>query len=273
MPYCFDNLESFARQFAGNWRSFLGFIWTRNEIADPEQWGIIYTKNSQSTPIEIVNAEHLKHLLWVYLHHESKGPNTQKQVHEIRDRHFAAGWTEGFLIRVYAPYGTITNPCTTLYDHLSALREYPVADDEALDKLEAEMFAEDWPDIVKYLVAEFDGERLPFFDGDCKLYIDLRDVGDTSGISRLFLKHHPRQYWSSDNRCFRIHHFLYDVMDGRITFAEMLAACPDTTTPTVSAELAESKPQEQSHDSPQCPEIDQPIQHRPNEFEGRRLAQ
>jgi hypothetical protein len=199
MPHNFDNLET--RQFAGNWRSFLGYTWTRDDIADPEQWGIIYTKNSQSTPLEIVNAEHLKHPLWIYLNHKSKRQK-QKHVYPIRDRHFAAGWTDGFLLRVYDRNGSITNACATLYDHLSALRDYPVADDEALDKLEAEMFAEDWPDIVKYLVAEFDGEHHPFFDGDCKVYIDLRGVSDTSGISRLFLKHNPRQYWSSDIRCF-----------------------------------------------------------------------
>ena len=100
MPYTFDSLEAFAKQFAGNWRSFLGYTWTRDDIADPEHWGIIYTKNAQSTPIEIVNAEHLKHLFWVYLHHKSKRPNAQKHVYEIRDRHFAAGWPDGFLIRV-----------------------------------------------------------------------------------------------------------------------------------------------------------------------------
>lgn len=272
MPYSFDSLETFARDFAGNWRNFAGFIWTRNDIPDPEKWGVFYTRNGQSTPLEIVNAEHLKHLLWVYLHHKSKQQPAQKQVVEIRDRHFAAGWTEGFLIRVYAPDGTITNACATLYDHLSALREYPVADDEALDKLEAEIFADEWPDIMKSLVAEFDGEHHPFYDGDCKFYINLHHVTDTSEIGHLFFKHNPRQYWSSNTGCFRIQHFLYDITDGRITFAEMFAACPGSIAPPVSAILAECQPQENRHDSPQRTEIDRQIPQGPHDEQRQRLA-
>lgn len=52
MEHDLDSLEAFATQFAGNWRSFLGYFWTRDDIADPENWGIVYTRHSRSTPIE-----------------------------------------------------------------------------------------------------------------------------------------------------------------------------------------------------------------------------
>lgn len=238
MPYSLDNLETFARQFAGNWRSFLGFTRTRTDIPDPENWGIFYTKNSRSTPLEIVNAEHLKHLLWVYLHHKSKR-RKQKHVFTIRDRHFATGMTEGFLLRAFTPDGQITNACATLYDHLAALREYPVADDEALDKLEAEIFADEWPDIMKLIVAEFDGEHAAFHDNGYRYFANLQNIDDTTGISALLLKHNPRQYWSSETGSFRLQCFLYDITDGRITFDEIIAACPDSVMLNYSAELAE----------------------------------
>ncbi|MCD8141519.1 MAG: hypothetical protein LUE17_17430 [Planctomycetaceae bacterium] len=232
----FSSLEAFADQFAGNWRFFPDFIWLRNDITDPEQWGIIYTRNSQSTPIEIVNAEHLKHLLWVYLHHKSK-KRKQKHVYHIHDRHFAAGLTEGFLIRVYDTTGNVTNAYATLYDHLSALRDYPVADDEALDKLEAELFADEWQEILDSIIAHFDGEHHPIADGEYRYYVNLKLLDDISGIEKLILKHNPRDYWSSDTGYFNMSHFLYDITDGRITFDEIFFACPDTICLNFSAIL------------------------------------
>lgn len=236
MEYNFDSLEAFAAQFAGNWRTFLGFIWTRTDIADPENWGIVYTKNRQSTPIEIVNAEHLKHLLWVYLNLKSK-KRKQKHVFPIRDQHFAYGPTEGFLVRVYTADGRITNACATLYDHLSALRDYPVADDEALDKLEAEIFADEWPDILKMILAEFDGEHHPFYDDGYRYFVNLKKLDDTDGISNLFLKHNPRAYWSSETGFFRLQHFLYDIT-GRVSFDDIFTAHPENVMPNYSAVLA-----------------------------------
>ena len=237
MKYNFDSLETFASQFAGNWRDFLGFIWTRTDIPDPENWGIIYTKNRQSTPLEIVNAEHLKHLLWVYLNHKSKRQK-QKHVYPIRDLHFAVGMTEGFLIRVYTADRHVTNACITLYDHLSALQEYPVADDEALDKLEAEIFADEWPDILISALSLFDGEHFPFVDDGYHYYVRLKILTNISGISTLFLKHNPRAYWSSETGYFNMVHFLTDITDGRVSFDDIFTAYPSNVTPCYSAVLA-----------------------------------
>ena len=235
MDTTFTNLETFAKQFAGNWRFFSGFVWTRNDIPDPENWGIIYTKNRHSPPLEIVNAEHLKHLLWVYLFHKSKREK-QKHVYQIRDRHFAAGQTEGFLLRAYNRNGTITNACATLYDHVSALREYPVADDEALDKLEAEIFADEWPDILRDILSHFDGEHHPILDDGYRYYFDLAALDETDDIGKLFMHHNPRAYWSSDTGYFNMARYLYDITDGRITFSDIFKAC--NALITYSAALA-----------------------------------
>jgi|GEM_PF-3525905 len=272
MSHDFYSLETFAKQFAGNWRSFLGFSWTRDDIPDPEHWGIIYTKSSLSTPLKIVNAEHLKHLLWVYLHHKSKRQK-QKHVYPIRDRHFAAGWKEGFLIRVYNSNGSITNACATLYDHLSALRDYPVADDEALDKLEAEIFADEWPDILKSILSHFDGERFPFLDKGYLYHVNLETLDDTGGIGDLLLKHDPRAYWSSETGYFDMAHFLCDITDGRVSFDDIFHACPENMFLNFSATLAECRSQEENrYDSPQRAEADRPIQDRPHDLEGQRIA-
>lgn len=236
MEYNFDSLETFAVQFAGNWRSFMGFVWTRDDIADPENWGIVYTKNHLSTPLEIVNAEHLKHLLWVYLYHKSK-KRKQKHVYPICDHHFAHGQTEGFLVRVFNG-GTVTNACATLYDHLSALRDYPVADDEALDKLEAEIFDDEWPDILRDILFNFDGERWPFSDDGYRYYINLKGIGDPSAIDALFRKHNPRAYWSSETGYFNITGFLDDITDGRVSCGEIFAAYPKNEFLTFAATLA-----------------------------------
>ena len=42
-------LEDAAKQLAGNWQRFESFCWFReNEIADPDNWAIIYTHNRDS---------------------------------------------------------------------------------------------------------------------------------------------------------------------------------------------------------------------------------
>jgi hypothetical protein len=46
-------LEEAAKQAAGNWRNFECFVWHRRlEIADPENWSIMYTHHRDSGLID-----------------------------------------------------------------------------------------------------------------------------------------------------------------------------------------------------------------------------
>ena len=234
-------LELFARSFAGNWRENSESIQNNSATPDPENWGFFRTTGT--TPIQITNREYLKYLLGVYLRYTPKRPDAVRQAIEFHSEQQKNGLTEGFLIRAYMPDGQIANACATLYDYINMVQEFPIADPEALDKLETEIFADEWPTILQSILREFDGNSHPFTDGDCQLTISLHNLTDTAALEKLFLRHNPRNYWWSVPNVFNMRLFLYDFTDGRVSFEELFNACPDTMTPTVSAIVANTHPQ------------------------------
>ena len=51
-------LEDAAKEAAGNWQRFESFVWFRDsEIADPDNWAIIYTHNRDSGLLDQSNAD------------------------------------------------------------------------------------------------------------------------------------------------------------------------------------------------------------------------
>jgi hypothetical protein len=51
-------LEDAAKQAAGNWKSWTCFVWCReSEIADTDNWAIIYTHNRDSGLLDQSNAD------------------------------------------------------------------------------------------------------------------------------------------------------------------------------------------------------------------------
>lgn len=55
------DIEEAAQKAAGNWQRFSSFIWWRErDIADADQWGIIYTHNRDSGLLDQSNAEFIR---------------------------------------------------------------------------------------------------------------------------------------------------------------------------------------------------------------------
>lgn len=122
-----DSVESFAREMANNHAEFRDFGWYgRPENA--EIWCIYYTHNRGSDLLEQSNAEVIKEKL--------QGEEFENDVIFQRHNHWAVGWVEGVVIRVYNEGGDITEAFKALYDIKTSLEDYPLLDEDDFSKKE-----------------------------------------------------------------------------------------------------------------------------------------
>jgi hypothetical protein len=126
------NLEQAAQRAAGNWRDFDSFIWWReSEIADPENWAIIYTSNRDSGLLGQSNAAAIGAAMMPYT--EGDDPDVVFEEHS----HWAVGHVNGFSIRVFRD-GVITEAFRTYWELHEAMQGYPVLDEEDYSRREYE---------------------------------------------------------------------------------------------------------------------------------------
>jgi hypothetical protein len=115
------DLESAAKEAAGNWMQFDCFSWDRvNEIEDSDQFTIVYTRHRDSELVEISNAEAIA---------EAMEPFLDQDVYDEHHTHFAVGWVDGYSIRVYRD-GLITDAFRTYHQIQQRLADYPLLDEE-----------------------------------------------------------------------------------------------------------------------------------------------
>ncbi len=118
-------LEQFAEKLVGNWKKFDSFGWW-GEPAQADQCAIIYTHNRDSGPLDLSNAAIIAKAL------EPFGDAIPQ-----RHNHFAVGWVEGFVIRVYRR-GKITDAFKAYYELNKRMDDYPVLDEEDFSRRESE---------------------------------------------------------------------------------------------------------------------------------------
>lgn len=136
-----DTLESAAQEAAANWQSFDSFSWwgrDEDTIPDPENWTIYHTAHRDSDIVDRCNAQEIEKLLQEFVDAD------EPTVVSTTFSHWAVGWIDALIIRVYAPDGTITPAFSALYDALCSLQDYPVLNDEALSELEYDETQESW---------------------------------------------------------------------------------------------------------------------------------
>jgi hypothetical protein len=115
------DLESAAKEAAGNWREFDSFSWDRsNEIDDADQFCLVYTVNRDSGLLDQSNAEAIA---------EAMKPFLDRDVLEEHHTHWAVGWVDGYAIRVYRR-GKVTRAFRTYFDLQQRLADYPVLDED-----------------------------------------------------------------------------------------------------------------------------------------------
>jgi hypothetical protein len=132
-----EELRENAKKWAGNWRPWPSFGWNHRQldIYDPDQWLIYHPMHRDSGLIDRSNTEVMKKALRRY---------TRKEPEDVvltQFSHWAYGWVEAIIIRVYRPAKEgakrrITNAFKKFLELHQAMEEYPVLDSEHLAKLE-----------------------------------------------------------------------------------------------------------------------------------------
>jgi hypothetical protein len=143
-------LEEAAQEAAGNWQQFESFCWFRkNEIADPDNWAIIYTHNRDSGLLDQSNAEAITEAMTPFS--ETDDPDVVFESHN----HWAVGHVDGFSIRVYRD-GQITDAFKTYHDLAERLADYPVLDEEDYSRREFEATLDNLTDAAWRVKNEYD---------------------------------------------------------------------------------------------------------------------
>lgn len=123
-------IDSFAKKLAGNHLKFDSFaLWqeAREMMDPPEDWGIIHTHTRDSTLMEESNAHTIAEALKPFL-----GSGDLQEAHFS---HWACGWVDGYLIRVFKD-GKLMPALEKYYELHSAMEDYPVLDEEDYSKRE-----------------------------------------------------------------------------------------------------------------------------------------
>lgn len=123
MTYTVPDVGALAKKAAGNWKRFDCFAWHRShELADADQWTIVYTSNRDSGLIEQSNAEFIQKELLPFT--KGRNPDVVVESHY----HWAVGHVDGFSIRVYCR-GKITKAFEKWCELKAQMDDCPLLDE------------------------------------------------------------------------------------------------------------------------------------------------
>ena len=126
------DLESAAKETAGNWQHFDCFAWYRKrELESPENWALCYTHHRDSDLLDQSNAAVIAETMEKFA--TGDDPDVVFESHH----HWAVGHVDGFSIRVYRR-GRVTRAFRTYHELQQQLAEYPVLDEDDYSRREYE---------------------------------------------------------------------------------------------------------------------------------------
>lgn len=168
-------LEEAAKAAVANWHKVDYFVWhRRSEIADADNWAIMYTHHRDSGLLDQSNASVIEKALEPFT--EGDDPDVVFESHS----HWAVGYIVGFSVRVYR-YGEITEAFRTYHELRERLADYPVLDEKDYSDREYEGTLENIRDTAWRLKNEFDlpqgwaGEAYNWLSENCPRAIENRD--------------------------------------------------------------------------------------------------
>lgn len=182
-----------ARDAAGNHRSFEAFGWL-DRPDDDEKWYIHYYQNRDSDVLERSNAESLEGLFNCA---EDKGVILPEDWCFERHNHWAVGWVDALVIRVFGDTYTenpstktvfVTSAFELLFATMKRLEDYPVLNEDRYYELEHEEFRDTL--VNCFGVEEHELARVcSEYEGDwCSDYMTQDDVDHTlhtSGVRKI----------------------------------------------------------------------------------------
>ena len=144
------DLDEAAQLAAGNWKSFDSFIWfRRNEIADPDNWSVIYTHHRDSGLLGQSNADAISKALKPFT--EGDDPDVMFESHN----HWAVGHIDGFSVRVFRA-GQITDAFRKYRELSEAMADYPILDESDYSERELDATVENIADAAWRIKDEYE---------------------------------------------------------------------------------------------------------------------
>jgi hypothetical protein len=144
------DLKEAADEAAGNWQRFKCFVWYRDDIADKDNWSIIYTHNRDSGLLDQSNSAVINKAMMPFT--EGDDPDVVFESHN----HWAVGHVDGFSIRVFTKRGPITKAFRTYHELAERMDNYPILDENDYSDREYEATIANFPDAAWRLKDEFD---------------------------------------------------------------------------------------------------------------------
>lgn len=137
-----SDVEAAAREMANNHARFDSFAWW-GEPEDGANWTVVYTHNRDSGLIDLSNAAVIEEEMGKF-----------EDVISQRHNHWACGWVDGLVIRVYDDEGAVTDAFRRYCELMNKLEDYPVLDEEDYSRREHEAGLEYIADIGKRWVKD-----------------------------------------------------------------------------------------------------------------------
>jgi hypothetical protein len=143
-------LDEAAQKAAGNWQRFKSFVWWRDrELADADQWAVLYTHHRDSGLLDQSNAAFIAKAMAPFT--EGDDADVVMESHS----HWAVGHIDGFSIRVFDRQGDITEAFKTYHELAEAMDQYPILDESDYSDREYEATVENITDAAGRLKSEF----------------------------------------------------------------------------------------------------------------------
>jgi len=134
-----SDVETAAKDVAGNWRRFESFAWHRAyDLDDADNWAIIYTSNRDSGLLALSNEQAINKLLEQYA--DGEDPDLVFETHS----HWAVGHVSGLSVRVFRSDGTISDAFKEVCRIQERLDDYPLLDESDYSERELEATLENY---------------------------------------------------------------------------------------------------------------------------------
>lgn len=163
-----EDVNTAAKELAGNWKKFESFGWrAQPECAD--ECAIIYLSNRDSEPLDKSNEASILEALREFTGCISEGDDVEVQSHN----HWAVGYVDGIVIRCVRD-GEVTKAFEVLHGLMMRLAEYPILDEDDLSEREGEAELEAWE---SYGASDFRSELAKLAPHHASLFHNLdKDV-------------------------------------------------------------------------------------------------
>jgi hypothetical protein len=156
-----DDVELAAQELVGNHHKFESFAWW-DRPEDSDGWCVVYGHHRDSGLLDQSNAAAIEKALEPFT--EGEAPDVLSQRHT----HWAVGWMEGYVIRVFDQDGNVTAAFRRYCELRAKLSDYPILDETDYSQREYDATVENIREAGRRFVADdapegWEGEAFSWF--------------------------------------------------------------------------------------------------------------